>query len=37
MEAGQRRITKLLAVRGYNAESDGSDVEHLYTHGIPGR
>ena len=34
-EAGQRRITELLAVRRYDAESDRFEVEHLYTHGIP--
>ena len=36
-EAGERRITELLAVRGYDAEPDRFEVEHLYTHGIPGR
>jgi len=36
-EAGQRRITELLVVHRYDAESDRFDVEHLYTHGIPGR
>jgi pilus assembly protein CpaF len=36
-EAGQRRITELLAVRRYDAKPDRFEVEHLYTHGIPGR
>ena len=36
-EAGERRITELLAVRGYDAEPDRFEVEHLYTHGTPGR
>ena len=36
-EGGQRRITELLAVRRYDAKSDRFEVEHLYTHGIPGR
>ena len=36
-DAGQRRITELLAVRSYDAQSDRFEVEHLYTHGIPGR
>ena len=36
-DAGQRRITELLAVRRYDAKPDRFEVEHLYTHGIPGR
>jgi len=36
-EAGQRRITELLVMHRYDTESDRFDVEHLYTHGIPGR
>src|SRR3984893_5421197 len=36
-DAGQRRITEVLAVRRYDAEPDRFEVEHLYTHGIPGR
>jgi pilus assembly protein CpaF len=36
-EGGQRRITELLVVRRYDAEPDRFEVEHLYTHGIPGR
>ena len=36
-EAGQRRITELLAVRRYDTESGRFEVEHFYTHGIPGR
>jgi len=36
-DAGQRRITELLMVRRYDAESDRFEVEHLYTHGDPGR
>src|SRR2546425_1538991 len=36
-DAGQRRITELLAVRRYDAQPDRFEVEHLYTHGIPGR
>ena len=36
-EAGQRRITELLAVHRYDTESDRFQVEHLYTHGITGR
>jgi Flp pilus assembly CpaF family ATPase len=36
-ETGQRRVTELLAVRRYEAESDRFQVEHLYTHGVRGR
>jgi pilus assembly protein CpaF len=36
-DAGQRRITEVLAVRRYDAKPDRFEVEHLYTHGIPGR
>lgn len=36
-DAGRRRITELLAVHQYDAESDRFEVEHLYTHLIPGR
>jgi len=36
-EAGHRRMTELLAVRGYDTEADRFDVEHLYTDGISGR
>jgi pilus assembly protein CpaF len=36
-EAGQRRITEVLAVRRYETQLDRFTVEHLYTRRIPGR
>ena len=36
-DAAQRRITEVLAVRGYEAQPDRFVVEHLYTHGTPRR
>jgi pilus assembly protein CpaF len=36
-EGGQRRISELLAVHSYEPHADRFVVEHLYTHGIPGR
>jgi pilus assembly protein CpaF len=36
-EAGQRRITEVLAVHRYDAQLDRFEVKHLYTHGSAGR
>jgi len=36
-DAEQRRITEVIAVHRYDAQPDRFVVEHLYTHGIPGR
>ena len=36
-DAGQRRITEVLALHRYESQADRFVVEHLYTHGEPRR